>query len=348
MTRDATTSFARTLVDEWARAGVTDAVLAPGSRSAPLALALAADDRITVHVHVDERAAGGFALGLARGSRRPAILVCTSGTAAALYHSAVLEAHHGGVPLVVCTADRPPELHDVGAGQTIEQRALYGDALRWSADPGPPDDRPGVGAVWRGIAARAVDAATGPPAGPVHLNLAFREPLVPTGEPLVDAPGRADGGPWTTTRRPRIAPDAATVEALAAFVRHHPARRGGRGRGRRDRAVGGWSLRGRGGMARARGSAVGAARRGARRVDLRHDRAPRRHRQAASRCRAAARRSADEQGARRLASHRRADLARRSGRAVARPGALGLDTLRVRPRAPAQRGGRSTRRTLRR
>ncbi len=205
-----------------ARAGVTDAVLAPGSRSAPLALALAADERITVHVHVDERAAGGFALGLARGSGRPAILVCTSGTAAALYHPAVLEAHHGGVPLVVCTADRPPELHDVGAGQTITQRDLYRDALRWSVDPGPPEDRPGVGAVWRGIAARAVDAAIGPPAGPVHLNLAFREPLVPTGEPLVDAPGRADGSPWTTTHRPRVAPDAATVEALATFVRQHP------------------------------------------------------------------------------------------------------------------------------
>jgi 2-succinyl-5-enolpyruvyl-6-hydroxy-3-cyclohexene-1-carboxylate synthase len=222
VTRDATTSFARTLVDEWARAGVTDAVLAPGSRSAPLALALAADDRITVHVHVDERAAGGFALGLARGSGRPAVLVCTSGTAAALYHAAVLEAHHGGVPLVVCTADRPPELHDVGAGQTIEQRGLYGEALRWSADPGPPDDRPGVGAVWRGIAARAVDEAVGPPAGPVHLNLAFREPLVPTGAPLVDAPGRADGAPWITTHRHRPAPDSATVDALAGLVRRHP------------------------------------------------------------------------------------------------------------------------------
>ena len=222
MSRDATTSFARTLVDEWARAGMTDAVLAPGSRSAPLALALVADDHVTVHVHVDERAAGGFALGLARGSGRPSILVGTSGTAAALYHSAVLEAHHGGVPLVVCTADRPPELHDVGAGQTIEQRGLYGDALRWAADPGPPDDRPGVGAVWRGIAARAVAEAVGPPAGPVHLNLAFREPLVPTGEPLVDAPGRPDRVPWITTYRRRAVPDAATVEALADIVGRHP------------------------------------------------------------------------------------------------------------------------------
>jgi 2-succinyl-5-enolpyruvyl-6-hydroxy-3-cyclohexene-1-carboxylate synthase len=221
LTRDVTTSFARTLVDEWMRAGISDAVIAPGSRSTPLALALALDERCRVHVHIDERSAGGFALGLGRASGRPPVLVCTSGTAAALFHAAVLEAHHGRVPLLVCTADRPPELHDVGAGQTVEQRALYGGALRWAHDPGPPDDAPGAVEHWRHLAARAAAAATGPPAGPVHLNLPFREPLVPSGAPLVDAPGRDDGAPWVATHRAGRPPSAALVADLAAFVRGH-------------------------------------------------------------------------------------------------------------------------------
>src|SRR5690349_7840987 len=131
MTRDATTAFARTIVDEWVRHGITDACLAPGSRSAPLALALAADDRVRVHVHLDERSASFFRLGLARPSGRAAIVLCTSGTAAANFHPAVLEAHHGRVPMIVCTADRPPELRDTGAGQTVDQVKLFGDAVRW-------------------------------------------------------------------------------------------------------------------------------------------------------------------------------------------------------------------------
>ena len=106
MTRDATTAFTRTLVDEWVRHGVTDACVAPGSRSAPLALALAGDDRIRVHVHLDERSASFFALGLARASGRPAIVLCTSGTAAANFHPAVLEAHHARLPMIVCTSPR--------------------------------------------------------------------------------------------------------------------------------------------------------------------------------------------------------------------------------------------------
>ncbi|MGH9030923.1 MAG: thiamine pyrophosphate-binding protein, partial [Acidimicrobiia bacterium] len=145
MTRDATTAFARALVDEWARAGVTNACVAPGSRSAPLALALAGDGRIRVHVHVDERSAAYFALGVAKGSRRPAVVLCTSGTAAAHFHAAVLEARHGRTPLIVCTADRPPELRDTGAGQAIDQVGLYGDAVRWDRDVGVPEDVPGAG-----------------------------------------------------------------------------------------------------------------------------------------------------------------------------------------------------------
>jgi 2-succinyl-5-enolpyruvyl-6-hydroxy-3-cyclohexene-1-carboxylate synthase len=220
--RDATTAFARTLVDEWARAGVTHACLAPGSRSAPLALALAGDGRLRLEVFHDERSAAFFALGIGKASGRPAVLLCTSGTAAANFHPAVLEAHHARVPMLVCTADRPPELRDTGAGQTVDQVGLYGRAVRWFHEPGAPEDRPDANAHWRATAARSVAAAGGPPAGPVHLNLAFREPLVPTGAPLVDTPGRPDGRPWTVTRPGVRAPDPVDVADLAARARATP------------------------------------------------------------------------------------------------------------------------------
>lgn len=219
MTRDATTAFARTLVDEWVRAGITDAVVSPGSRSAPIALALAEDGRIAVHVIIDERAAAFFALGLGRATGCPAIVVTTSGTAAANLHPAVLEAHHGRVPLIVCTADRPPELRDTGAPQTIDQINLYGRAVRWFVDAEVPADRPGAGAAWRALGACSVAAARGIPRGPVHLNLPLREPLVPTGAPLVDAPGRADGAPWTSAVQcGPTCPEPARLDDLAAWI----------------------------------------------------------------------------------------------------------------------------------
>src|SRR6202043_1831491 len=112
---------AATLVDEWVRSGVTDAVVAPGSRSTPMTLALAANGRLRLHVVLDERSAGFVALGLALGSGRPSVVLTTSGTAAVELHPSVVEAHHAGVPLLVCTADRPPERHQVGAPQTVEQ-----------------------------------------------------------------------------------------------------------------------------------------------------------------------------------------------------------------------------------
>src|SRR5258705_6425933 len=136
---DATTSFARTLVDEWVRNGVAAAVVSPGSRNTPLTLALVRDGRIRVDVVLDERSAGFRALGIGLATGRPAIVCCTSGTAAANLHPAVVEAHHGRVPLLVCTADRPAELRDTGAGQTIDQTRLFGGAVRWFHDPGPPE-----------------------------------------------------------------------------------------------------------------------------------------------------------------------------------------------------------------
>jgi 2-succinyl-5-enolpyruvyl-6-hydroxy-3-cyclohexene-1-carboxylate synthase len=172
----ASATFCATLVDEWIARGVRHAVVAPGSRSTPLALALAARPELSIHVFHDERSASFAALGLARSTRMPAVLICTSGTAAAHFHGAVAEADLDEVPMIVCTADRPPELRDVAAPQAIDQNRLFGSMTRWFVDPGVPDNA--MRGAWRSIARRAVWTSTGERPGPVHLNLPFREPLV--------------------------------------------------------------------------------------------------------------------------------------------------------------------------
>ena len=223
------TACARTLVDELVRAGLTDAVLAPGSRSAPMALALAGDERIRLHVMLDERSAAFFALGAGKASGRPALVLSTSGTAAAHFHPAVLEADHSRVPLIVCTADRPAELRHTGAPQTTDQVRLYGSAVRFFADI-PADGDPAARAAWRPMAARVWAEAAGPPAGPVHLNVAFRDPLVPlaadesAAEGGLQPVGRADGRPWVLSHR--SLPGLAAGEAAALTKRLMAAERG--------------------------------------------------------------------------------------------------------------------------
>ncbi|WP_131740126.1 2-succinyl-5-enolpyruvyl-6-hydroxy-3-cyclohexene-1-carboxylic-acid synthase [Actinomadura roseirufa] len=198
------TALATVLVDELTRCGMTDVVLAPGSRSAPLALALHAaeeDGRLRLHVRIDERSASFLGLGMAKRSGRPVALVCTSGTAAANFHPAVIEAHESGVPLIVLTADRPPELRDTGANQTIDQVKLFGTAARWSTEIGVPENRPGMVAYWRSLVSRAWGLAQAPAPGPVHLNAAFREPLVPDGDESWCEPLDGDvTGAWTKVR----------------------------------------------------------------------------------------------------------------------------------------------------
>lgn len=218
--RDVTTVMARTLVDEWARLGMRDACLAPGSRSTPLALALASDSRIRLHVFLDERSAAFFALGAAKASGVPTLVLCTSGTAAANFFPAVIEASMARVALIVCTADRPPELRDTGAPQTIDQLKLYGDSVRWFCEIGAPEGHREVAASWRPIACRAFDEAlggVGRAPGPVHCNVALREPLVPTGDSATLS-GRAAAQPWTRTRRGTPVLSADELDGLAHQV----------------------------------------------------------------------------------------------------------------------------------
>jgi 2-succinyl-5-enolpyruvyl-6-hydroxy-3-cyclohexene-1-carboxylate synthase len=223
------TALARVLTDELRRCGLREAVVAPGSRSAPLALALFAASQaaasqsgtgtagdgsgslpgLRLHVRIDERSAAFLALGLAKASGRPVAVVCTSGTAAAHFHAAVIEAGEAGVPLLVITADRPPELRGTGANQTIDQLGLYGGAVRWFAEVGVPEARPGMTGYWRSLACRAwaqASGAAGGAPGPVHLNVALRDPLVPGLADPAASPdsqwpesldGRPGGAPWT-------------------------------------------------------------------------------------------------------------------------------------------------------
>jgi 2-succinyl-5-enolpyruvyl-6-hydroxy-3-cyclohexene-1-carboxylate synthase len=196
------TALARVLVDELRRCGLREAVVAPGSRSTPLAMALHAAPGIRLHVRVDERSASFLALGLAKASRAPVAVVCTSGTAAAHFHAAVIEADESAVPLLVLTADRPPELRGTGASQAIDQLKLYGAAVRWFCEVGVPEAAAPQAGYWRSLAGRAWAQAAGTgggSAGPVHLNVAFRDPLVPDGAPEEgwDLAGRPGGAPWT-------------------------------------------------------------------------------------------------------------------------------------------------------
>ncbi len=178
------TALASALVDELARCGVRNAALAPGSRSTPVALALHRHPAIEVAVIVDERSAAYFALGAAQASARPAAVLSTSGTAAANFHPAVCEADEAGVPLILLTADRPPELRGIGAGQTIDQLKLYGSAVRWFCEVGSHDADDAGLLHYRSVACRAYAAARGDPRpGPVHLNLSWRDPLGPEPRP---------------------------------------------------------------------------------------------------------------------------------------------------------------------
>ena len=230
----------RAFADELARCGVREACTSPGSRSTPLVLSLAREPRIRATSHLDERCAAFFALGVAKASGVPAALACTSGTAAANYAPAVIEAHEARVPLLVLTADRPPELRELGAGQTIDQVKLYGSAAKWflevDAHPATPERLRWL----RQLACRAFWTAVDGRPGPVHLNFALREPLVlDESEPLPgDDTGRAGGRPYVTRPRTAGEPPKALIDGLRAELDARPQAVLVAGRAERDPALG--------------------------------------------------------------------------------------------------------------
>jgi 2-succinyl-5-enolpyruvyl-6-hydroxy-3-cyclohexene-1-carboxylate synthase len=212
----------RAFCDELARCGMTDACTSPGSRSSPLVLALAREPRLRAWSHVDERCAGFFALGLAKASGRPAAVACTSGTAAAELTPAVHEAREARVPLLVLTADRPPELREVGAGQVIDQVKLYGSAAKWFFEVGTHAATPERLRWMRALACRAYWTALDARAGAVHLNFPLREPLVPEGELAADATGRPDRAPMLARAEADPLPVPASLGRLVESVQARP------------------------------------------------------------------------------------------------------------------------------
>lgn len=218
---NAATLWARTAVAALADAGLRDVCIAPGSRSTALALAFAAHPDVRITRHLDERSAGFFALGMAQALGRPVALLCTSGTATVNFMPAAVEARMAHVPLLLLTADRPPELRHSGANQTIDQIDLYGKQVLWSVDLPLPEAAPPAVAL-RNLAAtmaRALAVAAGLPNGPVHLNFPFRKPFEPDGDEAAPAEENAVTAPRIVPGR--MAPAAETIEQLVDLIREH-------------------------------------------------------------------------------------------------------------------------------
>ncbi|BCJ86308.1 2-succinyl-5-enolpyruvyl-6-hydroxy-3-cyclohexene-1-carboxylic-acid synthase [Effusibacillus dendaii] len=189
------------LIDELARSGVRHVCICPGSRSTPLAMRFADHPGFRIWIHIDERSAAFFALGMAKTLREPVALVCTSGTASANFFPAVVEAFHGRVPLIVLTADRPHELRDIGAPQTIDQLRLYGTHVKWFTEMALPETTPDMFRYVRTVASRAAAVAATAPSGPVHLNFPLREPLVPSAAEEANSFARTAEQPYVSAIR---------------------------------------------------------------------------------------------------------------------------------------------------
>src|SRR6201986_934228 len=223
---NANTTLASAFVEELARGGLRRAVISPGSRSTRLAVALWREQEIEVTVIVDERSAAFFALGAAQASGEPVALLCTSGTALANYHPAIAEADESGLPLMVLSADRPPELRGIGAGQTIDQIKVFGESVRWFCEVGThAADDPGL-LHMRSVACRALARARGEiRPGPVHLNLPWREPLSPipvegaiTAKDPLALHGRDGERPLTAVTRVDLEPTGFILDEIAGHI----------------------------------------------------------------------------------------------------------------------------------
>lgn len=208
-------AYSGAFVDELVRSGVREIVICPGSRSTPLAMTMAKHPDMKIWMHVDERSAAFFALGIAKARRAPIALLCSSGTAAANFFPAVVEAHESRVPLIVLTADRPHELRDVGAPQAIDQLKLYGSYAKWFMEMALPEATAQMLHYVRMVAGRAAATALAVPSGPVHLNFPFRDPLVPASLSDPWQGGRADGQSYITVSEGLRQADSATIEKLA-------------------------------------------------------------------------------------------------------------------------------------
>lgn len=215
-TGDLNLRWALTLIDALAAGGVRHAVVSPGARSTPLALACARHPGITMHVVLDERAAGFFALGLAKAEGMPAVVIATSGSAPANWHPAVIEAGAGQIPLLLLSADRPPELRDCGANQSIDQLKLFGGQVRFFHEAATPDGDPALFRQLAALGRDAVNRSRTPLPGPVHLNLPFREPLMPTAELAFTPSARLPAA------LPRWLPDPGAVARLAESLSGQP------------------------------------------------------------------------------------------------------------------------------
>lgn len=177
--QEALTAYIAAFVSELVQTGITEIVVSPGSRSTPMAMVMAEHPDLNLHIHVDERSAAFFALGMAKALKKPVAILCTSGTATANYYPAIIEARYSRIPLIVLTADRPHELREVGAPQAIDQIHLYGQHVKWFVEMALPEKTTEMIRYARSICARAAATATAAPEGPVHLNFPFREPLIP-------------------------------------------------------------------------------------------------------------------------------------------------------------------------
>ncbi|MDO8491590.1 MAG: 2-succinyl-5-enolpyruvyl-6-hydroxy-3-cyclohexene-1-carboxylic-acid synthase [Dehalococcoidia bacterium] len=223
-------AFAGAFIDELARCGLRHVCICPGSRSSPLAISFARNSHVRKWVHLDERSASFFALGIARYLREPVAVVCSSGTATANFLPAIVEARYSLAPLVVLTADRPPELQDWGALQTIDQTRMYGSHVKWSVNMPPPETSTSMMAFVRSMAGRAMATAREIAAGPVHLNFPFREPLEPA-TVAFDLPdkaaelqhhgycGRPGGSPFLDVTSAATTPDHKAMQRLASELR---------------------------------------------------------------------------------------------------------------------------------
>ncbi|WP_042460801.1 2-succinyl-5-enolpyruvyl-6-hydroxy-3-cyclohexene-1-carboxylic-acid synthase [Neobacillus dielmonensis] len=191
--QESLTAYLAAFTAELVHAGIKDVVISPGSRSTPMAMVLAEHPDLNIHIHVDERSSAFFALGIAKATNRPVAILCTSGTATANFFPAIIEAKYSRIPLIVLTADRPHELREVGAPQAIDQIGLYGKHVKWFAEMALPEKSAEIIRYARTFCARAAAIAAQAPAGPVHLNFPFREPLIP----------KIDGNLFELSERPQ-------------------------------------------------------------------------------------------------------------------------------------------------